>query len=242
MSDSTKAGLTHLHGVVEDLRRNQEGDIAIVLIGSAARGLWNEASDVDLLFLGKTRPEVAKNVSGYHIQAASEAEFLRNLSLGEDFEAWCVRFGTTLYDSGIWATIKESNVAATWPRWQVKVVHGARRLFLAGILLETGDRHAAAEETVYVLGHIARGILMRGGVFPLSRPELAEQVRNVGYPHLADIHERLRNSEDIPIHVLRLAQRYSKKLLCSLDSEIYRSSAEDYRRNKRAKQSRRGSS
>lgn len=182
--------LTKLDGVVDSLRRNQSDNFAIVLIGSASRGLWAEASDIDLLLIGTERPAMVSNLSGYHIQSVSEAEFLRNLRAGEDFEAWCVRFGIPLHDNGIWARITQSPAASEWPKWQLKVVHGARRLFLADTLLETGDRDAAAEETVYVLGHAARGILLRAGVFPLSRPELAEQVRNIGYPHLADIHQR----------------------------------------------------
>ncbi len=220
---------------VRVLRRECGDDIAVVLIGSAARGVSTEESDVDLLVIGKNRPVISTVFSGYHIQATSEWEFLRNLRNGEDFEAWCVRLGRPLYDAGLWSKIVGMPEAATWPKWQTKVIHGARRLFLARGLLEVGDRSAATEETLYVLGHVARGLLLKSGVFPLSRPELAGQIRGAGYPHLADIHERLRGPVDVPNGLLAAAQRYSKKLLSRLDRETYADSAAEYRARKKEK-------
>lgn len=106
------------------------------------------------------------------------ADFLHNLRLGDDFESWCVRLGVTLSDGrGCWAAILASEESKQWPRWELKVLHGARRLFLADSLLKMGDNTAASEELVYALGHIARGLLLKSGIFPLSRPELAEQLR-----------------------------------------------------------------
>ena len=220
--------LVELSHVVDMLRCHEESDVAVILVGSAARGVRGEASDIDLLVVRKNRPKIPKSVSGYHIQLASEADFMRNLSAGEDFEAWCVRFGKTLYDDGIWARIKSSPAASAWPKWQVKVTHGARRLFLATALLGTGDIDAAIEETVYALGHAARGILIRASVFPLSRPELAAQVSEAGFPHLADIHEKLRDGTNVSLHDLRLAQLYCKKLLCHIDSGTYGKYAKEF--------------
>jgi len=239
MSESANPDPTRLQGVVDDLRQNDGDQIAVVLIGSAARGVWAEGSDIDLLVIGNVRPEIVRHLSGYHIHTSAEAEFLQNLESGEDFEAWAVRFGTPLFDSGIWARIKGSPSVATWPRWQVKVVHGARRLFLADSLSEIGDMVAATEETLFALGHIARAILLRAEVFPLSRPELAKQVRNAGYPHLADMHEQLRQAVKVPFRTLGRAQRYTKKLLCHLDPATYRACSQDYRASKKAREKRR---
>jgi len=229
------------HGVplaeaVERLRRTHGDDTAIVLIGSAARGLWAEANDIDLLVIVNNEGAAkAAPLSGYHLQVLPQWEFLRNLLAGEDFEAWCVRYGKPLYDSGRWDKIKQSPGASAWPKWQSKVLHGARRLFLARSLLDTKDRDAAGEETVYALGHVARGLLLKSGVFPLSRPELAQQVREAGYPHLADIHEQLRRGGDVSLQRIALAQRYAKKLLLHLDRGAYAVCAEDYRRRRREK-------
>lgn len=238
MSDGQNLNLTELREVVEDLRRTQGDDIAVVLIGSAARGVWTQVSDIDLILVADSQPRIAKRFSGYHIQAFSAEKFLRNLSAGEDLEAWCVRLGTTLYEKGIWTKIKQTPAVATWPKWQLKVVHGARRLLMAKILLETGDRSAAAEEIFHGLGHVARGILLRERIFPLSRAELPEQVRTIGYPHLAQIHEQLREAGDVPFRDLGLIQLYAKKLLCHLDRETYRTWAEDCGRRRKAKAAR----
>jgi hypothetical protein len=228
-ADDVKPRLDDLQQIADMLSRHEEGNIAIVLVGSAARGVWSEASDIDLLVVRENPAKPVKSVSGYHIQTATEADFVRNLSDGEDFEAWCVRLGKTLHDDGIWTRIKSSPAAATWPKWQVKVKHGARRLLLAKMLLVTGDKDAAAEETLYTLGHIARAILLREGVFPFSRPELAEQISKIGFVHLADLHEQLRTDSDVPLQTVRLAQLYAKKLLCHLDPKTYGKYASDYR-------------
>lgn len=228
-------------GIAEVLRPTYGDQTAIILIGSAARGVWTPQSDIDLLVIAKERP-TPKAVPHYHIQVSSEEQFRKNLAAGEDFEAWCVRFGQPLYDSGIWKHIRATNETNIWPRWQTKVVHAARRLFMAASLLRSGDVDASAEETLYVLGHIARGLLLRANVFPLSRPELAEQVKGLGYPHLASLHEQLRLDDRLPLHHIGAAQRYSKKLLLIMDRAIYAEAAQEYRRIRTAKEARHESS
>lgn len=235
MTEGANTGLAQVNEVVQELRRVQGDDIAVVLVGSAARRVLTATSDIDLLVISNAQPRPSQHFPGFHIQTSSEAAFLLNLTAGEDFEAWCVRFGETLYDSGVWAKIRETPAASTWPNWRTKVLHGVRRLFLASTLLQMGDNSAAAEETVYVLGHAARGILLRMGIFPLSRPELANQIRDAGYPHLAEIHEQLRQSSEVSVHNLELAQLYSKKLLVHLEPALYAQYARDYHKKLKSK-------
>jgi predicted nucleotidyltransferase/DNA-binding transcriptional ArsR family regulator len=221
-------------GIVARLRERYGDEIAVVLVGSAARGCSTEESDVDFLVVGEHRLEAASDLPRCHVQVSVQEDFLRNLASGEDFEAWCVRLGLPLYDSGAWARIQRSPEASTWPRWQTKIQHGARRLFMSSALLEMGDVDAATEEAVYALGHVARGLLLKAGVFPLSRPELSEQVKSLGYAELADLHEELRSPRGVPLSRLRLAQRYSKKLLLHLDRTIYARCSKAHRDRKRA--------
>jgi hypothetical protein len=102
-----------------------------------------------------------------------------------------------------------------------------------------GDREAAREELIFVLGHIARGLLLKNGRFPLSRPELAEQVNELGYPELAALHERLRNA-DLPCETdISLALNYSKRLLIYLDRATYGKIAREHSRIDRGKESKR---
>jgi predicted nucleotidyltransferase len=224
-----------IDGVVTELKQLLGNTVSVILVGSAARNARTEESDIDLLLIGTERPHAAKKFSGFHIQASSVTGFLENLRKGEDFESWCVRLGIPLFDgSGHWASIVASEEATQWPHWELKALHGTRRLLLAHSLLEMGDNSAAAEELVYTLGHIGRGLLLKSGIFPLSRPELAEQLRQIGYPHLATIHEKLRTTEASP-SVLRQARNYSKKLLWQLDRKAYTACGEEQRRKKMKK-------
>lgn len=238
MNEVQAAHVDGAEEVVADLRRANNDDVAIILVGSAARNVRTEDSDIDILLVGRERPRIPRSFPGFHIQASGSEDFRRNLQNGEDFESWCVRLGVPLFDGGQWAEILASEEAKTWPRWELKVMHGARRLFFANEFIEMGDDLAASEELIYTLGHVARGLLLKAGVFPLSRPELADQIRTLGYPHLATLHERLRgNGADR--RLLGQARSYSKRLLCHLDRNAYGACATEYRRKQRAKTDRR---
>jgi len=221
--------------VATDLAKLTESDCAVVLIGSAARGCRTEHSDIDILLISTEKITSLPLISGYHIKFETEADFMRRLAAGEDFEAWCVRLGVPLVDRAVWSRIKAVAVDV-WPRWELKVLHGVRRLLLASQLSEMGDLFAAKEELVFALGHIARGLLLKTGTFPLSRPELAGQVRSLGYVHLADLHERLRIGETPSPEEITLALLYSKKLLVYLDRTTYARIAKDYVKLARVKE------
>jgi predicted nucleotidyltransferase len=229
---------TEYQEVASKLMQLTQADCAVVLIGSAARDCRTEDSDIDLLFVVTEKVANLPVISGYHIKNITESDFLKRLNSGEDFEAWCIRYGETLADRGVWRRISTSG-NGVWPRWETKVVHGSRRLFLAAQLSKKGDRSAAKEELVFVLGHIARGLLLKAGTFPLSRPELAAQVKELGYPHLADLHERLRCTNSLSDSDLGLSIRYSKKLLVHLDRAMYGKLAQDHSRATRSKSSKR---
>lgn len=221
---------------IERIIQHCGDDISVVLIGSAARGKQTVQSDIDLLVLSLRQCRV--HVSGFHIQIQDEGRFTRNLAEGEDFEAWCVKFGKPLYGAERWELLVRSAPTERMPKWEIKVVHGARRLFIASSLLDVGDLAAAAEELLYALGHAARGLLLKAGIFPLSRPELAQQVSDLGYAHLAVLHEDLRRGVKSE-SVLRIAKLYSKKLLCHLDREIYKKSAQDHSETQKTKRKKR---
>jgi predicted nucleotidyltransferase len=210
------------------------GDCAVVLIGSAARGCRTEDSDIDLLVIAKEKLSKLPVILGYHIKDLTDVEFLNRLRAGEDFEAWCVRFGVPLVGRGLWERVKELG-GDLWPKWETKVIHGSRRLFLASQLSKMGDSMAAREELIFVLGHIARGLLLKAGTFPLSRPELAAQVRSLGYPRLAELHERLRSTTPPTKTDLSLSIRYSKRLLIHLNRDMFGNLAKDHARVSREK-------
>ena len=57
-------------------------------------------------------------------------------------------------------------------------------------LLAVGDVEAASEELMFAVTHVARAILLKEGVFPLSRPELPAQLRD-SEPDIARLLEDL---------------------------------------------------
>jgi hypothetical protein len=52
-------------------------------------------------------------------------------------------------------------------------------------LLQLGDADAVREQAVSYLTHLARAELLNAGVYPASRPELPEQLREIGDDDLA---------------------------------------------------------
>ncbi len=215
--------------------RGAEIDAAVVLVGSAARCTQNESSDIDLLVISKDRLTHLNTPRRVHLVTSAYADYLKELGSGEDFECWCVRLGIPVYDNGLWEQILGSAEAKTWPNWRKKVAHAARRLFFANQMIEIGDLDAASEELLFATGHIARGLLLREGVFPLSRPELEDQAIALGYPHLAAVHNALRTNQNNSLEFLQRCTRYSKKLLLHLSKEEYEICVREHRRRKRSK-------
>lgn len=179
---------------MEMLRETGGGDEAtVVLLGSAARGTMTWWSDVDLLVVTAepiTRWRVPIDLD-LHVETRDQ--FLDRLRRGEDFQAWALRFGKVVSDqSGWWSTAQATHASCQWPSWRLKLDHVRRkRLSIASRLLEDGDEEAAREEYLAIASHVARALLLRAKVFPLSRPELPAQLRQVGCRQLADGIEKL---------------------------------------------------
>lgn len=229
--------LPEVQAFMESIRGNEE-EISVVLVGSVARHTQSENSDIDLLLISRRPFEDLRIPSRIHLMCSTYDDFLKQLEIGEDFEAWSVRLGVVVHDNGLWSEILSRPESKIWPGWQKKVVHGARRLFLANKLIETGDLEAASEEMLYAAGHVARGLLLKAEVFPLSRPELEDQIEALGYPHLASIHKELRTNPNKDLRFLLRCQAYSKRLLVHLSADDYKRCAEEFRKKKNSKQQR----
>ena len=166
-----------------DMLRRQESDgAAVVLIGSAARDVGTERSDVDFLVV---RPEEGsfriKPSADVNVHQETRRRFLERLARNEDFPAWALRYGVPIRDPDGWWSDQVSREERNphWPDWRAKIVHGEKRLRMAGMALEDGDMEAAAEELLFAASHAARAVLLKSGVFPLSRPELPAQLEGL---------------------------------------------------------------
>lgn len=200
---------------------NDGSDISIILIGSVARSTQTSQSDLDLLVIGKELPIVKRQPDRLHVQAVTTEQLKERLRAGDDFAAWCVRYGIPLVTSDSWLEIVKSPEANTWPDWRKKVRHAARRLALTSTLIETGDFAAAAEEMLYASSHTARGVLLKAGIFPLSRPEIIVQLGDLGQHGLAKLLQQLSYEEPTP-RSLKRSVLYIKRLLIHLDKALYR--------------------
>jgi Nucleotidyltransferase domain len=213
-------------GVCAALSKANPTMVSVILIGSVARDAATPKSDVDLLLVGETKPILDRIPPNFHIHAMATQEFMSKLREGDDLAAWSVRYGVPIQDDGKWDAIVGSDEAGTWPSWQNKVLHATRRLLVANTLLATGDVDSAAEEALFAAGHVTRALLLRSGVFPLSRAELIKQSHTAGHVKLADILAILLLGEPDDRFVRRTIQ-YLKKLLIQMDkSEFRRRSSE----------------
>ena len=116
-----------------------------------------------------------------HLQQDSRSRFLQRLNDGDDYPGWALRFGTPLRDPGGWCA---ENAAAEsknphWPDWRPKLEHARKRIRMSSELLEAEDLEAATEELLFGASHVARAVLLKRRVFPLSRPELPAQLEDV---------------------------------------------------------------
>lgn len=162
--------------------------LAIVASGSAVRDVA-QSDDLDLVLVyRKSRPNLPRPPIGVDLQQHEAAEVPRKLAKGHDFLSWAVRFGQPLFEREEWW----SRLRADWndrlslpsPAEARKRARRAQRLHQE--LQSLGDHDAATENYVSMLTHLARATLSDAGVLPRSRPELADQLRQIGEAPLAD--------------------------------------------------------
>jgi predicted nucleotidyltransferase len=208
----------HFIGALQSANAGRE--IAVVLVGSVARNTATSHSDLDLLVVSTERLTRTESAEGLHVQMFTKTQFIERLSTGDDFAAWCVRYGIPVLDAPVWGNILASPEAKTWPSWRAKVVHVVRRLLIASELTRTGDFDAAREELVYAISHVGRALLLKHGEFPLSRPEMVGQLKELGYPDLAKLLD-LTAAHEAAERQVSQAMQYVKKLLVYLDKDQY---------------------
>jgi len=161
---------------------------AIVASGSAVREV-EQSDDLDLLIVHRTgRPKLPSPSIDVDLRFYEEAQLLRGLERGHDYLLWTVRCGRVLFERDGWWT----RLTADWRhRLPLPSADEARERAdkarrIRDDLLEIGDHDAAAEVRVSMLTCLARAALSTAGVYPNSRPELADQLRGIDKHDLAD--------------------------------------------------------
>ena len=161
---------------------------AIVASGSAVRDVaHSDDLDLVLVYRGRRAP-LPRPPIDVDLRQYEQAEVYRKLEAGHDYLSATVRYGRALFERDGWWT----RLRADWDgRLSLPSAAGARARAREterryDEMRALGDLDAAAELNVAMLTHLARAALTDAGVFPRSRPELAEQLRGIDEGPLAD--------------------------------------------------------
>ena len=181
--------------------RNNPNILAVVAVGSAVRPGVSSA-DVDFVVFCrdplalKETPPLEVDLRAYSAEAID-----LNLQSGHDMLSWAVRFGRVLFQRDcFWDRVVES-----WGNRLPLPSAGLARDRAATAyrhlidVFQAGDGDAAHEQALSYVTHLARAELLERGVYPASRPELAEQLRAIGDCRLAEWLDHLLYEESIDL-------------------------------------------
>lgn len=174
-------------GAVAEAERDGAID-AIVASGSAVRDV-EHSEDLDLVLVYRQRrPVLPKPPIEVDLQQHERGEAVRKLEAGHDYLSWTVRHGRALFErDGWWSRLRgEWNDRLSLPSAAEARERAGKAERRRDEMLAIGDRDAAADLEIAMLTYLARAALGEVGVFPLSRPELAGQLRGIGERRLAE--------------------------------------------------------
>lgn len=172
------------HQVV--LRARETGAMAVALTGSTARQRRTLISDLDYHVVGE-RPSGVGLPGDVDLYVSSSARLTSKILKGDDFAQWTLRHGCILEDTGVLRDAGRLVVdESIWPDGAAKLARLSTLCDVARDLIEMEDRDAAQDQIRAALTSGARALLLLGGVFPLSRSELPEQLRLLDLTALAD--------------------------------------------------------
>lgn len=178
-----------LRGVTKEVldRAKRLHALAFVLTGSTARGRRTKISDLDYHLIGE-RPDLRGLPGDVDLVADSLERFKRRLNENDDFVHWTLRHGCVLHDPhGVLRDAYLRILAlGLWPDPKPKLDRASELGQIAEKVLSIGDPEAAQEHVRGGLTSLARGLLLEERVFPLSRAELAGQLREADRRGLAD--------------------------------------------------------
>ncbi len=168
--------------------RPDKSVLAVVATGSAVRDV-KCSDDLDLVLVHRSaRPALPRPPISVDLRCVRQTDIVPKLATGHSFLSWAVRFGRPLFERDRWW----SRLCADWnprllpPSAAESHERAERAERHRDALAETGDDDAAAEMALSALTHRARATLSEAGIFAQSRPELPDQMRQIGEYQLAE--------------------------------------------------------
>lgn len=168
--------------------RRDRNVIAVVAVGSAIRsGVGSE--DLDLIVLCRDRKLLKERAPiEVDLRSFDVDQVEQGIEDGQDLLTWAVQFGQPLFDlHHVW-----EDIVARWkdhlplPDPMVARARASAARTQLEDMRSVGDQDAVIELSVSYLTHLGRALLAEAGVYPASRPELPDQLRQVGQTELAD--------------------------------------------------------
>ncbi|MGH2941423.1 MAG: hypothetical protein ACRDLN_01415 [Solirubrobacteraceae bacterium] len=196
--------LLELHRAVVNRAREATAN-GLILSGSTARSRRTAISDLDYHLIG---PQLSTRdlSSQLDLHTLTPTELDAHILGGDDFVQWSLRFGLIIFDDDhlrrAAALIASSK---PWPDADRKRQHAAKSVDLARRMVASGDQDAALEQTRTALSLAARARLLRAGVFPGARDELAEQLAKLGLHEAGEALASTIHNVTVPLAELALA-------------------------------------
>lgn len=173
-------------GVIEDLSASSK-TLAVVFFGSSVRPV-SSVGDLDVLIVFEgDEPELADVPIDVDVRCYADSIVPELIERGHDLLGWAIRYGVVAYErNSYWSALRKDWLPKLpFPSAEIAEERAKRAEGLLRKLQTIGDDDASAEQYLSVLTHRARTFLLRRGIFPISRPELADQLRLAGQTELA---------------------------------------------------------
>ena len=170
-----------------DVLRAESNTLAVVFFGSSVRPV-SSVGDLDLLIVFESHePELADVPIDVDVRSYAASMVPELIRKGHDLLGWAIRYGVVAYErNSYWSHLRRDWMPnLPFPSSAIAEERAERAEGLLRKLQAIGDDDASAEQYLSVLTHRARSFLLRRGVFPISRPELANQLRQAGQSELA---------------------------------------------------------
>lgn len=176
-----------------DLARGDDNVVAVIAIGSAVRPAV-QSVDLDLVVICNepakvnVKPPIEVDLRAYPTSQVTALIEGRNDLLG-----WTLMFGKVLFQrDSYWDTVLTSwKDRIPLPSYDTAVKRADKALDRLREMLDLGDQSAASEMALSYLTNLTRAELLDSRQYPRSRPELPDQLREMGSTRLAECLESI---------------------------------------------------
>jgi len=164
-----------------DLAPSNKSIVAVIVTGSVVRERCHRRSDFDLLVVYRGKRPAIKAPLEVDIRFVAVNRVEDQISEGQEIVCWALQFGCALYDPELFWHHMEDLWAGRVPLPSAPQARarGEKSLARAVEMLQLGDKSAADDLVLAALTQFVRERLIKRGVFPASRPELPNQLREL---------------------------------------------------------------